>query len=70
MFIVVMIVGVEPSTMYGLYSVLDTVIISGEDECCSVVFVTLVGNSSSVMLSINSAVAHSMSCATTRCERW
>ena len=26
-----------------LYSVLDTVIISGEDVCCSVVFGTLVG---------------------------
>ena len=26
-----------------LYSVLDTVVISGEDVCCSVVFVTLVG---------------------------
>ena len=26
-----------------LYSVLDTVVISGEDVCCSVVFGTLVG---------------------------
>ena len=26
-----------------LYSVLDTVVISGDDVCCSVVFVTLVG---------------------------
>ena len=26
-----------------LYSVLDTVVITGEDVCCSVVFVTLVG---------------------------
>ena len=26
-----------------LYSVFDTVVISGEDVCCSVVFVTLVG---------------------------
>ena len=26
-----------------LYSVLDTVVISGEDVCCSVVFATLVG---------------------------
>ena len=36
-----MIVRVELSTM--LYSVLDTVVISGDDVCCSVMFGTLVG---------------------------
>ena len=35
-----MIVRVEVST---LYSVLDTVVISGDDVCCSVVFGNLVG---------------------------
>ena len=39
-----MIVRVELSTMsVRLYSVLDTVVISGEDVCCRVVFGTLVG---------------------------
>ena len=38
-----MIVRVEWSTMSGcMYSVLDTVVISGEDVCCSVVFGTLI----------------------------
>ena len=38
-----MIVCVELSMMPGLYSVLDIVVISGEDVCCGVVFGTLVG---------------------------
>ena len=39
-----MIVRVELSTMsVQLYSVLDTVVISGDYVCCSVVFGTLVG---------------------------
>ena len=42
MLIVVMIVRVELSTMFDC-SVLDTVVISGADVCCSVVFGTLVG---------------------------
>ena len=37
-----MIVRVELSTMSGC-KVLDTVVISGDDVCCSVVFGTLVG---------------------------
>ena len=37
-----MIVRVELYMMSDLYSVLDTVVISGEDVCCSVVFGTLV----------------------------
>ena len=38
-----MIMRLELSTMSRLYSVLDTVVISGNDVCCSVVFGTLVG---------------------------
>ena len=38
-----MIVRVELATMSWLYSVLDTVVISGDEVCCSVVFGTLVG---------------------------
>ena len=38
-----MIVRVEFVPGVQLYSVLDTVVISGEDVCCSVVFGTLVG---------------------------
>ena len=38
-----MIVRVELSHDVQLYSVLDTVVISGDDVCCSVVFGTLVG---------------------------
>ena len=38
-----MIVRVELSTMSGCQSVLDTVVMSGDDVCCSVVFDTLVG---------------------------
>ena len=41
MLIVVMIVRVELSTMSDC--VMDTVVISGEEVCCSVVFGTLVG---------------------------
>ena len=37
------LVGVEHIHDVRLYSVLDTVVISGEDVCCSVVFGTLVG---------------------------
>ena len=37
-----MIVDVELSTMSGC-SVLDTVVMSGDDVCCSVVFGTMVG---------------------------
>ena len=38
-----MIVHVELSTMSGCTVCLDTVVISGEDVCCSVAFGTLVG---------------------------
>ena len=38
-----MIVRVELSTMSGCISVLDTVVMSGDDICCGVVFGTLVG---------------------------
>ena len=38
-----MIVRVELSMMSGLYGVLDTVVISGDDVCCSVFFGNLVG---------------------------
>ena len=38
-----MIVRVELSTMSDCIVCLDTVVISGEDVCCSVVFGTLVG---------------------------
>ena len=38
-----MMVRVELATMSRWYSVLDTVVISGDDVCCRVVFGTLVG---------------------------
>ena len=38
-----MIVRVELSTMSGCKVMLDTVVISGDDVCCSVVLCTLVG---------------------------
>ena len=38
-----MILRIELFTIVRLYSVLETVVISGDDVCCSVVFDTLVG---------------------------
>ena len=55
-----------------LYSVLDTVVISGEDVCCSVVFGTLVGVFS-VMWSevlMTSAISCLLWSSVYECQEW